>query len=385
MPARPGADEPTRNLRLGHRPGRVPADRLFFPAAAGYALAAVPLWAAALSGWVKPLPPYWHAHELVFGYALLVVAGYLLGRASLGLLALLLATWLAARVAAWLVVPGDIVAAAPQLAFSFTVTATVAWPFLRAAKKVQNAVFGPLIIALFLCDAAYQYAAAEGRIATQGVALLIAVDLYVLLLLLMGGRVIPAAVGGHYYRQGAVLEARVQPALEKAAIAAMVAMIALDLVPGAQTWAGACALVAALVTAVRAYRWRLWTVLREPTLWTLGLAYLWLVPGLALKGWAQALPGPPLGVVLHVLTIGALGTMTLVMMARTRLQRSKLPLTDFGSVAAASLLLAAATLTRLWSAALEEPLRMLWISAILWTAAFAVLLHLMLSRRQERA
>ena len=55
----------------------------FFPAAALYATLLLPLSVAGLLG-VLPMPPglaqpLGHAHELLFGYALAVVAGYLLG------------------------------------------------------------------------------------------------------------------------------------------------------------------------------------------------------------------------------------------------------------------------------------------------------------------
>ncbi|MBU4518375.1 MAG: NnrS family protein, partial [Gammaproteobacteria bacterium] len=92
-------------LRLGFRP--------FYLGAAAFALLSIPLWVALFLGqWnlTMALPPLlWHAHEMLFGFAIAVILGFLLTAvkawtglvtprgAFLGALALL---WLAARVAA---------------------------------------------------------------------------------------------------------------------------------------------------------------------------------------------------------------------------------------------------------------------------------------------
>jgi len=356
-----------------------PADRLFFPLAAAYALLAPLLWMASVSGWLPARSAYWHAHELLFGYALLVVAGYLVGRAKRNLLSALLCAWLAARIAPWIAGEHSIVAAAPQLAFTAVVAAITAWPFLRAAKKLQNRVFGPVFVAFFACDAVYVAGALRGDAALQAAALSNTVDVYALLLVVMGGRVIPAAIAGHHYRTGRVLEHRVQPPLEIAVIATLLSMILLDVLPGTRAYAGACAMAAAVLTAVRAWRWQVWTVLDQPQLWALALGYAWLVPGLAVKGYALWSAGSAAGAAQHSLTIGALGTMTLVMMARTALQRGKQSLASLRDIAGAALLLGAAAVVRLSVPAMTPAsLPALWLAALLWAVAFALLLRRLL-------
>jgi uncharacterized protein involved in response to NO len=115
-------------------------------------------------------------------------------------------------------------------------------------------------------------------------------------------------------------------------------------------------------------------------LWSLGLGYAWLVPGLAWKGYALWANSAAPGVAQHALAIGALGTITLVMMARTRLQRSKLPMARFGNVATAAVLLSGAAVARLSvSAVTPSTLPILWLSAGLWAAAFAMLLRRLLA------
>jgi uncharacterized protein involved in response to NO len=56
--------------------------RPFFLLAALFAALAIPLWLAAYVGAVTPKAPLpaslWHGHEMLFGYTLAVVAGFLL-------------------------------------------------------------------------------------------------------------------------------------------------------------------------------------------------------------------------------------------------------------------------------------------------------------------
>lgn len=352
-------------------------ERVLFPAAAVWVMVAVPLWLAALRGWIAVPGPYWHAHEMLFGCTLAIVAGYLFGRMSRPTLALLAAVWLIARIAPFLTHEGSLYAVVPEILFSSTVTLIPAWRFARAAKKLQNRVFAPLLVAMLACDAVYEFGAVTGDAALQWKAVLIAVDLYTFLVLMMGGRIIPALVAGHYYRKGQTLAARVQPPLEIAAIALMAGMMLLDPLDAAGVVSGALAIGAAAVTAVRVARWRLWTVLDEPSLWSLGLGYAWLVPGLALKGWAQIGESGALTIALHALAIGAIGTVTLVMMARTRMQRSRRGVSPFRDIAFAAVLLGAATVLRLMTGVdhAEHATALLWAAAAAWVMAFGLLVR----------
>jgi uncharacterized protein involved in response to NO len=383
------------------RTAGVSSERLLFPAAALFAIAAVPAWLAALGGWIPAPGPHWHAHEMLFGYALAVVAGYLLTRVSLATLTVLFVAWLAARVAPFVAAHGSATVIVPNLLFAVLVAWQAAPPFLRAAKKPENRVLGPLFIAFAAGEALYQLGASGLVTGLEAPALLFALDLFTLLMLMMGGRVIPPAVAGHFYRRGQFLEARVQPRLERAVILLMIATTVLDPIRAAWPLVGLLALATAAVTALRLWRWRLWEVLDQPNLWALGLAYFWLIPGLALKGIAQVSGALPLNEALHGITVGALGTLTLVMMARTRLQRSRVGLErfgdrtepraarqgwrdgGFGDIGVAAVLVGVAALLRIAAPLAGGGFYMLllWSSAGAWVAAFAVLLFRLLSLR----
>ncbi|BAW80118.1 NnrS family protein [Candidatus Nitrosoglobus terrae] len=356
----------------------VSADVLFFPVAAAFSAVIVPLWMMTLQGWIPIPSPYWHGHEMLFGYGFAVVSGYLITRVSLVMLSGLFLSWFAARLAALGLIGDNLVASLPGLIFVGLVVYLIAPPFLRAAKKAENRVFGPLFMAMGACELIYQLGAIEIFSGVRFYALLITVDLFSLLLLLMGGRMIASAMAGHFYRTGQFLIARVQPRLERIAIILMISMILLDFIPKAAPLAGVFALGAAVITIVRIGRWQVWRIINYPHLWGLILGYTWLALGLALKGFMQIF-GNSLSLVeaLHGITIGAIGTLTLVVMARTRLQRNRQGLEHFEDIGMAALLVSLAALLRL-SASLagsDYTLSLLWASAIAWFFAFSQLLY----------
>jgi len=130
-----------------------------------------------------------------------------------------------------------------------------------------------------------------------------------------------------------------------------------------------------LITLVRLASWQLHRSLASPELWTLALGYLWLIPGLLLKALAQTTGILPVTDALHALTIGAVGTITLVMAARIATLRAQRPLRPFADIGAAALLISVATLLRLLATtetAAHEVL--LWLAGASWSLAFVLLL-----------
>ena len=140
-------------LRLGFRP--------FYLGTALLACVSVPLWISVFLGQVNlglEMPPLlWHAHEMLFGFAAGVVAGFLLTavKAWTGqetargpLLGMLFLVWLAARIAA-LVAPYPIYAA-----LDMALLPTVAVVLLRVLIKTGNKRNIPLASLLLLMAAA---------------------------------------------------------------------------------------------------------------------------------------------------------------------------------------------------------------------------------------
>lgn len=170
---------------------RVSADALFFPAAALYAALVVPVSVLEMFGHGRFLPgvasPAGHAHELLFGFALAAVAGNQLGPTAPRRLVLLFALWLLAR-ASFLLAPESLAAAASNVAFAGMLAAQLAPRLLRSAKKPRNRALPLVLVAICVAAVAFQAAEHLGHADAQYRLLLVAVLLFALLMLFMGGR-----------------------------------------------------------------------------------------------------------------------------------------------------------------------------------------------------
>jgi uncharacterized protein involved in response to NO len=112
-------------------------------------------------------------------------------------------------------------------------------------------------------------------------------------------------------------------------------------------------------------------VLRVPLLWVLHLGYAWIPIGFALRAL-----GAPAALATHALTIGAIGGVTLGMMARVGLGHSGRPLQVRWPMVLSFALLALAALVRVVGGLLfaSSYRATLFAAGTLWTVAFAILL-----------
>lgn len=301
------------------RPQRRVTETALFPMAALYAAVAVPLSVWGMVGG-RPVPPglatpAGHAHELLFGYALAVVAGFLIPRVTTLRLGLLVGLWAAARLA-FLTAPGSLVAIAADVAFAGSVAVSAVPRLVRAAKRWRNRLTGPLVLAICAAVAAFHLAAVCGAGGAVRLVLAESVLLFALLMLFFGGRLIVSS--------GVPLRARVQPRLEAALLLAMIAAMVATALDFAERLAGALLLAAGVLALVRVLRWGPWG--KGVELLCLGVGYAWLAAGLLLLGAGRAFDvGPPPIVATHAITVGALGTLTTHVMARVRLLRLQVP------------------------------------------------------------
>lgn len=360
-------------LRLGFRP--------FFLAGCAFALLAVPLWLLALGGWVwQPAGGWlaWHRHELLFGFALAIVAGFLLsavqtwtGRPGLqgAPLAVLAGLWLAARLA-WL---GDLplVLLAPlELAFPLGVAAVMART-LWAVRQKRNYPIVAVLLLLTAADAQALYGLAMGSEALQKQSVLTGVWLVAAMMGLIGGRVIP-----FFTQRGLGRLEAVQPwawldlaLLLGSALVALLYAFGPALQP--RLWIGLLFLLLAAGHGVRLVRWHdkgLWQV---PLLWSLHLAYAWLALAcLGMALWHVGLldnPSQPL----HALTVGAMGGLILGMVARVSLGHTGRSLEPPAGMTLAFILLQLACLCRVLLIELW-PLGGLWLAGLCWSLAFGL-------------
>lgn len=371
--------------QLARKQPNKPASYYVFPLAAAYAALLMP-WSILALLYGVPAPAglysvFGHAHELLMGYAMLVVAGYLLGPLQGRKVLLLIGVWLLARIG-FLCWPGGLVAATGAVLVAGLTACWTVPRFARSAKKWRNKTTAPLLIVLCTLLVFAAQPAWQG----QRVLLELLLGLTVLMFF-MGGRIIAPAVAGHLLRQQRTLQARVQPHIEGAVLILLFIALALYPLPSllSEQLAGAVVLTCGLLTAVRLARWQLWHCLDRADLLLLGAGYAWLALGLSLLGCALLFKPALLSAGVHAITVGALGTLTLTVMARTQLmQRFRDPNARPLSHVAAVLMNCAA-LVRVIPALLGQPSSAgLLSAAVLWSLSFLLLLRVFWQSRGER-
>ncbi len=319
----------------------------------------------------------WHAHEMLFGYTVAVIAGFLLtavrnwtGRdtPSGGSLGALLLVWLLPRILCWLPgVPGPLVAAADMV--FLPLLAIILWRRLRHGTNRFNLVF-PVVLAGMAVANALMHADALGLgkgLGAPGYQLML--DLVVLLLLLLGGRVTPSftrnAVPGANPRRWIVLERAVF-------VLAVTVGMSHALWP-AHSVTGVLSCALGLATVLRVAGWFHPGITRVPILAVLHLGFLLLGVGLLLEG-LSVFQVFPAGLARHATTIGGLGLITLGMMSRVALGHTGRVMRSSGAVNAAFVLLVLAALFRVVAPYLLPAQYPLWINLAggIWITGFVL-------------
>jgi uncharacterized protein involved in response to NO len=118
------------------------------------------------------------------------------------------------------------------------------------------------------------------------IGLILGIDTVVVLMVVVGGRVVPAFTAGALRQTGVAL--RKSPLLDRIAILSVAMVLLADLIWPDSVGAGYVALFAAAAQAARLSGWRGWRTRGMPILWVLHLGYGWIAMGLALKGVADA-------------------------------------------------------------------------------------------------
>lgn len=327
-PADPDEDEPTwpryegpALLSYGFRP--------FFLAAALFAGLAVPIWVwlyvqASGADFLYP-PRDWHVHEMLFGFLPAVMSGFLLtavpnwtGRAPLRgapLLAMVF-LWLVGRLLLAFPWPTPVVAAVVDGAY-LVALASLLWRELALAGSWGQAPVAGLISLYAVANGLFHALALAGSSTALAERLVLAVLL--LLIAVIGGRLTP-----NFTREwlGSRPGAPELPTFTRFDVGALL-LLALASVSWI-VWpvspvAGWLLVAAGAVHLVRLGRWRGWLAWREPLVLVLHLGYGWLALAMMALGGALLGFGLTQASALHVLTAGAVGTMTLAVMTRASL------------------------------------------------------------------
>ncbi len=358
--------------------------RPFFLLAGLYAALIVPLWVLIVDGVLAPVRYLdawsWHAHEMIFGYALAVIAGFLLtavgnwtGRETLigrGLLGLAL-LWVLARaaMATAAVLPRGLPAAL-DLGFLLALAIALARPILLTHNRRNYVMVG--VLGVLLLTNLVTHLSALGVLAAGQArrANLVAIDVIVLLIVVVTGRVMPMFTRNTTKAEGIeAIKSLDWATMTAGALLTLVDAVALETVP-AQLLAG----LVAVLAAARALRWGTRHVRPYPMLWVLHLGYAWIPLGLLLRA-APALGVPVWGsLATHALTAGAIGVLTLGMMARVGLGHTGRPIVASRAITGSFLAILGAAMVRVFVplVALRWQPAALVVAGALWSLAFVI-------------
>ncbi len=308
-------------LALGFRP--------FYLVAAAFAAVSVPLWLASYAGWLPQatLSVAWHMHEMVFGFVLAVVIGFLYtaGRNWTGLwtprggqLAAIVLLWRLGRAA--MLAPLSV----PAAILDFLFVPLAAWPLYRVivrSNNTRNLVLVVVLALLALANGLFHAAQLGLLDIAPARPMYAALIMIVVIESIIGGRVIPNFTANAVPAAKPVQNAK----LDKAAMLLTVlagAAWALALPP---LVAAPLALAAALVQAARLLLWQPLRTLRQPLLWIMHLSYAAIPAGFALLALAH-LGLVPISAVVHLLGVGAIAGLIVGMITRTALGHTGRPL-----------------------------------------------------------
>jgi uncharacterized protein involved in response to NO len=355
-------------LSIGFRP--------FYLLAAAFAVVAMAIWLlsftgmAYLGGYLQGV--FWHSHEMVFGFGMAVMTGFLFTAVrnwtaqptpSGWVLGLIVLVWLAARVL--LMVGPASLGVILDVLFLPLVAIAIAIPIFRSANK-RNYKIVAIVAALAILHVVLHLALNGELPASLSRPVLFAtIDVFVILFALVGGRVIPAFNPVH------------RTWVEVSAFGLLLMLAVTTLISGGIALpAGPAVLLAFLAAAAHALRLALWQpgrTLGHPLLWMMPVAYSWLPLALVLRGLSGLAIVVP-GAWIHALTVGALTSLMVAMMMRSTLGHTGRELTASRVDIVVFLLLQLGAVIRVLSGTVGDHRTMTIMAGLIWLGAFAAFL-----------
>lgn len=303
-------------FELGFRP--------FFLLGLMYAPVSLVVWLYGLYGRTNyfGIDSYWHAHEMVNGFVVAIISGFLLtaiqnwtGKPGIRgyKLIILVSIWCVGRLGFYW--PG--LSVTIRAGFDLAFLPLLVWmliPFLIAKDQIRNLIFFILIFCLWLSNAAYHFhyiGILDGGLRES---LYFSIHIIILMIAIIAGRVIPffssRVIADYQGKKHLRLE---QGALVTAALFPFVLLwespIVLITVTG---------LITGMIHLIRLLFWYDHRIWRLPILWVLYVGYLWIPLGYAFTSLAS-IGVIPSSIALHAFTAGAMGTMIVGMVSRVSL------------------------------------------------------------------
>jgi uncharacterized protein involved in response to NO len=356
--------------------------RAFFALAGLFALILIALWTSLFNGSLvidNYYPTtYWHAHEMLFGYSLAVIAGFLLTAVKnwTGVqtvqgdkLAGLCLLWIYGRLVPFYseLIPDTLIA---LIDFSFlpTLAYFVAQPILKSGK-MKNLFFVALLLLMALGNGlihAEILGFSEGS-AIKGLYVVMAV--ITMIILIIAGRIFP-----FFTEKGlkGVIAIR-NPLFDALAIGTSLVVFLCLIFDISGLFLTVISIAAVISHLLRVAGWYVQKIWYVPLLWVLYMGYAWIIIGFVLISLASV-SILPLSIAIHAFTVGGIGVLTLGMMARVSLGHTGRILKASNTIAIAFVLINVAALFRVLMPAIipNGYTHFLMISTYCWLAAFSL-------------
>jgi len=326
-------------------------------------------------------PLTWHIHEMLFGFVMAAIAGFLLTAipnwtnripVNGGLLALLAGLWLLGRIAClvsaliplWLAVVSD-------LSFPVILVGVVAREIV-AGRNWRNL---PMVVPVTVLGIAnlLMHLESESAVVPAGLGWRLGLSAAIILISVVAGRIVPTFTRNWLAKRGDAALPPVPGWIDRAALGVLhTGLLGWVFFP-AFSPIGLLLFLGAVLNFWRLLRWRGGATAAEPLLLVLHIGYAWLVLGVALLGLAMLDADLPLSAAIHALTAGAVGTMVLAVMTRVTRGHTGRDLSADRVTNLIYILVTFAAIVRVAAAfGADWTMPLLIASACLWIAAFGL-------------
>ena len=359
---------------LGFRP--------FFVLAGFSALALIALWRPVFDGSLAidnyyPTT-YWHSHEMLFGYTIAVIAGFLLtavgnwtGKPTLtgDKLAGLCLLWIYGRILPFYTeYLYDGLIAFVDFAFLPVLAYQISKPILLV-KHHRSLVFVGLLLLMAFANGLIHAELLDLKENTAWLGSRLVVATIIMMILVIAGRIFP------FFTERGLLGTLCirSPLLESLSLISAALVFFLDLYNVSGVWLAIAGVAAAISNFLRVRNWYVQRVWYVPLLWILYIGYGWIILGfvlMSLSAFSLVLPTLPL----HAFSMGGIGVLTLGMMSRVSLGHTGRALKAENAMTIGFVLINLAVMARvLFPIAFADwYIYFIYISTAGWLAAFSL-------------
>ncbi len=358
--------------------------RIFFLGAAIFSVISICFWSAIyifqLQSPVQVISSYqWHAHEMIYGYAMAVIAGFLLTAAKnwTGIqtiygkpLASMFILWVLARILFLTGIASIELAAIFDMGFSLMFIVALAHPIVKAKQWKQLALVSKVVF-LVIFNALF-YLGAMGLL-SQGISWGIYGGLFLVisLILTLGRRVVP-----FFIEKGVdqPVQLRNSKWIDLSNLILFLSFTVIEVFFDKPMLSASLALLLFAINARRLIGWYTPGIWHKSLLWSLYLAFWFITFGFALFA-ASYFMGINKYLAIHAFALGGIGAMTLGMMSRVALGHSGRGIQNPpASMAYAFAALLFGAVVRVVFPLFSDEYYTLWvgISQLLWIISFSI-------------